>query len=163
MWTEIRPSPECSSPGMGQCSASSAWGLATRRFRAQDYRYAAVALSQATLTANARQTVPSAWCVAPHDSSSRHCRVLYPATNVWIAEVLATACAEAAKCAAQRDERREFERVRGSDDQRALCLRNGWGGDHEPNGALGLDGHPFQQEKLWKMVGAKHALGAQRY
>jgi hypothetical protein len=51
---------------MGQCSASSAWGSVTRRFRAQDRSYAVGALSQATVTANARQTVPSGQCVAGH-------------------------------------------------------------------------------------------------
>jgi hypothetical protein len=51
---------------MGQCSASSAWGLATRRFRARDRSYAVGALSQATVTANARQRVLSAQCAANH-------------------------------------------------------------------------------------------------
>jgi hypothetical protein len=60
----------------------------------------------------------------PHDSSSRNCRVLYPATDVQIDENLATECAEAARRAAQLDERRESERVRGSSDQRAVCFRS---------------------------------------
>jgi hypothetical protein len=51
---------------MGQCSASSAWGSAIKRFRARDRSYAVGVLSQATVIANARQTVPSAQCIADH-------------------------------------------------------------------------------------------------
>jgi hypothetical protein len=51
---------------MGQCSASNAWGSDTRRFRARDRSYAVGVLNQATVTANARQTVPSAKYAADH-------------------------------------------------------------------------------------------------
>lgn len=55
-------------------------------------------------------------CNRPHDSSSGQCVLLYPATNLYIAKVLVTEYTEAAICAAQRNERLEFERKRGSND-----------------------------------------------
>jgi hypothetical protein len=51
---------------MGQCSALNAWGSDTGRFRARDRSYAVGVLNQATVTTNARQTVPSAQCAADH-------------------------------------------------------------------------------------------------
>ena len=65
-WMESRPSPESSSPGMARCSASSAWGSATRRSHVRDRSSAVGALSQATVTANARQIVLSAQYVTDY-------------------------------------------------------------------------------------------------
>ena len=61
---------------MGQRSASSAWGSAIKHSRARDRSYAVSAPSQATVTANSRQTVLSSQCVADH--------TICPAGNVGL-------------------------------------------------------------------------------
>ena len=58
MSTESRPSLECSSPGVGRCSASSAWASDTKPFRARKRRSAAGVLSQAIATVSVKQRTP---------------------------------------------------------------------------------------------------------
>jgi hypothetical protein len=64
MLMKNQPSREYSSLGVGRYNAFSVWGLATRPSRVRSCRCTLGALSQATVTASAKQTALGALCVA---------------------------------------------------------------------------------------------------